>query len=208
MIEAQMHESNNTTIAEKLKKSTAFIIGHKRTPTASSGTPPERPLPALPTTETQPMRPSDVIEGSNVSNVRGAQNAVAASAPAILQARLETSIEAASRTRNTAAAKRLSVDTIKTMVPPSEIESSLPTPSSVYSQASLASRQSTVPPLPFTRHDIARIRPDRTRGLKQRVHDDLARERRISEEDESKAEPSATTEIFLDCWTDRTNRDS
>ena len=76
---------------------------------------------------------------------------------------------------------------------PASGPSSLPTPSSLYSQPSLTSQVSTNHGA-FIRHDVSRFRSDRVRDVRERVKADIDRERRISEEDETK--PDAQRKVL------------
>ena len=175
-IEAQIQDGVHPAIVEKLKQKTAFIVGsHKRTATASS-IPPERPLPALPSAEAEPV--PDLASGQSVNVDRSKQ--------ALNGELAQFGFNAPTRKLHEIAAIRgLTIDPITTQTSAPQVSPSLPTPSSTYSQSSMGSHASIGLSVPFTRHDISRLRPDRTRGVKKRVQDHLARERRISEEDET-----------------------
>ena len=183
MIEAQVQDSAHAAIVEKLKQKTAFIVGsHKRSNTATS-LPPERPLPSLPRplVEAGPEQPTPDLSGITGAPEHPLKGDVSHAPSNGMNRKLQ----------DVAALKGLTIDPINTETRAVQASPTLPTPSSTYSQASMGSLTSVGLSVPFTRHDISRLRPDRTRGLKKRVQDDLARERRISEEDE-------TTPVSLD----------
>ena len=183
MIEAQVQDSAHAAIVEKLKQKTAFIVGsHRRTNTATS-MPPERPLPSLPppSVEAAPEQSSSASPGTTDPPEQPPKSEVSHAPSSGMSRKLQ----------DVAALKGLKIDPINTETQAVQMSPTLPTPSSTYSQASMVSLASLGLSVPFIRHDISRLRPDRTRGLKKRVQDDLARERRISEEDE-------TTPVSLD----------
>jgi hypothetical protein len=174
-IEAQMQDSTRAIIADKLGQNTAFIVASQ--PRPNSGTPPERPLPDLPPSDEGQRNPSSSpIDPKPESAMRVAES------PPML------SNKSSRRTlQDIAASRGLKIHPITTQVIPQEPSPALPTPSSTYSQPSHRSRPSISLSVPFPRHDLSQLRPDRVRGLKQRVQTDLARERHITEEDESSA---------------------
>jgi hypothetical protein len=182
-IEAHLQESVHTNIAEKLKQNTAFIVGASERPATASGQPPERPLPALPPPErdlsihapTSRYNPHGVHTGSrkDIEATNLAQSAGSAPAPSIGRP----------TSRETAASKGLVVDT-SSVDSTAEVSPDLKTDRST---SPIGAHSSFRRSMQFRRHNLASIRPERSRLLKKLVKEDLAKVRRISEEDETRS---------------------
>ena len=184
MIEAHLHEGASTSLVARLKQKTAFMVPqHKRG--ISSGVPPERPLPELPAEATKPLGLSNVSQ-QNAQQQQGHRK----QQPSLAEQLVETLLDrqglprpsSSQRLEETAAVKGLAIDTELTALPDSP---ALPTPSSLYSQPSLKSQVSANQKA-FIRHDVSRFRSDRVNDVRKRVKADMDRERRISEEDETR----------------------
>ena len=197
-IDAEMKSPRLSTF-DKIKQTTAFIIPptRKNNPTPS-GVPPPGPLPDLPSTHLESSGKSDGYKDpvvvTTVSSV---------TSPEIIQLphgyeSLESgrsSRRSSRRSRAAALAKGLTVRPIDVDV--TSVGGAIPTPTSVYSQASVDSQQSQLLKKSYIRHDLSTFRSDRINERKKLYQKDRSRERRISEEDEIRPPGSPPTEPVL-----------
>jgi hypothetical protein len=165
-IEAEVQERPHTAIAERLKSSTAFIIGSPKRPNTASGTPPERPLPALPALPA-PSFEERASSDSRLTDARPQKN------PRHVPTNSTRSLQ------DISALKALTIEAIDTRTLGAESSSSLPRPGSSCSQSSVGSFH-------ISHHDKDQLLPVRSCRVKRRVQADMTRQRRISEDDESR----------------------
>ena len=199
-IESEALKSPALTTMEKVKQSTAFIMPPpRRKGDNPSGVPPQGPLPDLPSKTEELIINSEPHQDSTSTKDKDLSEAFPTLSPNALEMPNgyeplqsgRSSRKPSKRSQSTTASKGLSIQPVHNN--PATAVDALPTATSIYSQASLDSQQSSLLKKPYSRHDLSRLRSDRTQDVKKRYQSERNRERRISEEDESKPEKGAPT---------------
>ncbi|ETN40745.1 uncharacterized protein HMPREF1541_05025 [Cyphellophora europaea CBS 101466] len=178
LIEAQIRDPVNFSRDGQMdQKFEAGLPHHKKL--GPAGTPPERPLPDLPTT--RPTSPSSLpVRASSVLSIGSTRRSLLSPLSEPERNRSTTAVDVGSCQGSIPilpkglAIKHLDEDRVGDPAPTS--------PSSIYSQTSQVSGQSTKHK--FVRHDKSVFRAARITEVRRRIQADRDREQRISEESE------------------------
>lgn len=196
LIEAQIRSTPQPCLGTFPTPEAAPSLETKK-PLGPSGTPPERPLPDLPA-ESISVGSRTPTRSSSSPSKRDSDPSPPIPAPTAQRTQFvfET-MEPSQRSMTQPAAPITTTISASKPATVSAAEEQVPeTPTSIYSQASLASELSGTQR--YARHDKSHFRAERMNQLKRRIKADLEREHRISEErDENETERQATSAASL-----------